>query len=230
MWTFQWLQLYSVHSTQWSISLCSNFKHFTSTAGLKCMYSKVIMQTHIKSIHFPCYHCTIWRCWKHQLCSRNNTQCFHSVYREDTVKACSHWIRIQTGSVTELPNANSIQIQCASITHGSHCIVQNRIHACTLTSSGHTSTQLPWHPHHIFTSASHHFASRVEQIRGTQCVARRSVLTVSSRHECECQAFLVLKRNCAIQINLDQKHLWKWIGINPDRIWIGRMRIQCERA
>ena len=50
-----------------------------------------------------------------------------------------------------------------------------------LTSSGHTSTQLPWRPHQIFTLASHHIASRVEQIRGTQCVAQRSALTVDER-------------------------------------------------
>ena len=37
-------------------------------------------------------------------------------------------------------------------------------------------------------------------------------------------------RNCAIQFNPDRNHLWKWIGINPDRIQIGRMRIQCGRA
>ena len=52
-----------------------------------------------------------------------------------------------------------------------------------LTSSGHTSTQLPWRSHQIFTLASHHIASQVEQIRGTQCVAQRSALTVGSRHE-----------------------------------------------
>ena len=37
-------------------------------------------------------------------------------------------------------------------------------------------------------------------------------------------------RNCAIQFNPDRNHLWKWIGINPDRIRIGRMRIQCGRT
>ena len=37
-------------------------------------------------------------------------------------------------------------------------------------------------------------------------------------------------RNCAIQFNPDRNHLWKWIGINPDRIRIGRMCIQCGRA
>ena len=102
------------------------------------------------------------------------------------LKARPHWIWIQTGSVTELPNVNSMQIQCESNAHRSrpHCVVQNRIHACMLTSSGHTSTQLLWHPRQIFTLASHHIASRVEQIRGTQCVAQRSALTVSSRHEC----------------------------------------------
>ena len=36
--------------------------------------------------------------------------------------------------------------------------------------------------------------------------------------------------NCAIQFNPDRNHLWKWIGINPDRIRIGRMRIQCGRT
>ena len=76
-----------------------------------------------------------------------------------------------------------MRIQCESNAHRSrpHCVVQNRIHVCMLTSSGHTSTQLPWRPHQIFTLASHHIASRVEQIRGTQCVAQRSALTVDER-------------------------------------------------
>ena len=76
-----------------------------------------------------------------------------------------------------------MRIQCESNAHRlhPHCIVQNQIHACMLTSSGHTSTQLPWRPHQIFTLASHHIASRVEQIRGTQCVAQRSALTVDER-------------------------------------------------
>ena len=79
-----------------------------------------------------------------------------------------------------------MRLQCKSNAHRSHphCIVQNQIHACMLTSSGHTSTQLPWCPHQIFTLASHHIASQVEQIRVTQCVAQRSALTVGSRHEC----------------------------------------------
>ena len=95
------------------------------------------------------------------------------------LKACLHWIRIQTGSVTELPKANSMWIQCASIAWFAstlHCAEPNsRVHV------DHTSTQLPWRPRQIFTSASHHIASRVEQIRGTQCVARRSALTVGER-------------------------------------------------
>ena len=129
-------------------------------------------------------------------------------------KACSYWIQIQNGSVTELPNANSMQIQCKSNAHWSrpHCIVQNRIHVCMLTSSGHTSTQLPWRPHQIFTSASNHIASRVKQTCGTQCVAQRSALTVGSRHERECHAFLVLTRKaqlcdpvqCALGVQCEQ--------------------------
>ena len=79
-----------------------------------------------------------------------------------------------------------------------HCIVWNRIHACTLNSSGHTSTQLPWRPCQIFTSASHHIASRVEQICGTRCVAWRSTLTVGSRHERAWHTFLVL--TCKAQL------------------------------
>ena len=61
-----------------------------------------------------------------------------------------------------------MRIQCESNAHRSrpHCVVQNRIYAL----------------------ASHHIASRVEQIRGTQCVAQRSVLTVGSRHERACHA------------------------------------------
>ena len=98
--------------------------------------------------------------------------------------------------------------QCESDVHRSrpHCVVQNQIHACMLTSSGHTSTQLPWHPHQIFTLASHHIASWVEQIRGTQCVAQRSALTVSSWHERACHALFgpyaqcVIARSSSIQI------------------------------
>ena len=85
-----------------------------------------------------------------------------------------------------------MRIQCESNAHRSrlHCIVQNRIHACTLTSSGHTATQLPWRHCQIFTSASHHIASWVEQICGTQYVhvAQRSVCTVGSEHERACHA------------------------------------------
>ena len=103
----------------------------------------------------------------------------HSKLKIDKLKACSHWIRIQTGSVTEFPKANSMRIQCASIAWFAstlHCAEPNsRVHV------DHTSTQLPWRPRQIFTSASHHIASRVEQICGTQCVARRSALTVGER-------------------------------------------------
>ena len=125
-----------------------------------------------------------------------------------------------------------MRIQCESNAHRSrpHCVVQNRIHACMLTSSGHTSTQLLWRPHQIFTLASHHIASQVEQIRGTQCVAQRSALIVGS--PCMPCPFWSLRAtcNCAIQFNLDRNHLWKWIRINPDRIRIGQMRIQCGCA
>ena len=83
-----------------------------------------------------------------------------------------------------------MQIQCESNAHTCrscpHCIVRNRIHTCMMSSSGHTFTQLSWHPRQIFTSTSHHIASRVEQIRGTLCVARRSALTVGNRHERAC--------------------------------------------
>ena len=91
--------------------------------------------------------------------------------------------------------------------------MRNQIHTCTLTLSGHTSTQLLWRHCQIFTSASHHIASRVEQICGTQCVARRSVLTVSSWNERTCHALFVLMRNCAIRFNQDWNHLWKWLGL-----------------
>ena len=42
--------------------------------------------------------------------------------------------------------------------------------------------------------------------------------------------FSVLTRNVQLRDPPDRNHLWKWIGINPDRIRIGRMRIQCGRA
>ena len=65
-------------------------------------------------------------------------------------------------------------------------------------------------------------------MRGIQCVARRSVLTVDSQHKRACHTFLVLTRNMQLRDPV-QNHLWKWIGINPDRIRIGQMCIQCER-
>ena len=37
-------------------------------------------------------------------------------------------------------------------------------------------------------------------------------------------------RNCMIQFNPGRNHLWKWIGINPDQIRIGWIRIQCGRT
>ena len=61
-------------------------------------------------------------------------------------------------------------------------------------------------------------------------LAWRSALTVGSRHECACHAHFGPHAQRAIQFNPDQNHLLKWIGINLDRIWIGRMCIQCERA
>ena len=117
-----------------------------------------------------------------------------------------------------------MRIQFASIAWFAsplHCAEPN-----SLVHVDHTSTQLPWHPRQ--TSPSHHIASWVEQIhvRGTQCVARRSALTVSER---ACHALLVLTRKAQLRDPV-QNHLWKWIGINPDWIRIGRMRIQCERA
>ena len=101
-----------------------------------------------------------------------------------------------------------MRIQCESNAHRSrpHCVVQNRIHACMLTSSGHTSTQLPWRPRQIFTSASHHIASRVKQTCGTPCVAQRSALTFGSRHEHEFHALFdphaqsAIARSSSIQI------------------------------
>ena len=108
-----------------------------------------------------------------------------------------------------------MRIQCESNVHQSRGLCPR----CT-------STQLPWRPRQIFTSASHHIASRNEQIRGTQCVARRSTLTAASRHERARHALFRssrARRNCAIQFNPDWNHLWKWIGIN----WIGSGLGEC---
>ena len=118
-----------------------------------------------------------------------------------------------------------MRIQCESNAHRScpHCIVQDRIHACTLTSSGHTSAQLPWRRRQNFILASYHIASRVKQIRGTQCVAQRSPLEVDT--SVHATPFLVLTCNAQL-CDPVWNHLWKWIGINQDRIRIGRMRIQ----
>ena len=120
-----------------------------------------------------------------------------------------------------------MRIQCESNAHQScdscpHCIVRNRIHACTLTSSDHTSTQLPWRPRQIFTSASHHIASRVEQIHGTQCVAQRSALTVGSRHERACHALFgshaqgTIAQSSSIRIETTSGS-----GLGLIRIWSG---------
>ena len=93
-----------------------------------------------------------------------------------------------------------MQIQCESNAHRlhPHCIVWNQFHTCTLTSSGHTFTQLPRCRRQIFTSDSHDIASRVEQIHGTQCVAGRNALTVGSRHERACHALFGPHTQCAI--------------------------------
>ena len=40
----------------------------------------------------------------------------------------------------------------------------------------------------------------------------------------------MLSRLIALLRDPDRNHLWKWIGINPDRIRIRRMRILCGRA
>ena len=93
---------------------------------------------------------------------------------------CSHWIQIQTGSVTKFPNANSMRIQCTSIASTLHCAEPNsHMHDDFKWPHLHTAIMAP-------SSASHHIASRVEQICGTLCVARRSALTVGSRHERAC--------------------------------------------
>ena len=121
-----------------------------------------------------------------------------------------------------------MQIQCASITSTLRCVEPNsRMHIDFKWP--HLHTQLPMHRQQIFTSASHHIASQVEQIRGTQCVAQKSALTVSSQHEHACHALLFLTHNAQlcivvlinasnagvvlIQFNLDQNHPCKWIGI-----------------
>ena len=101
------------------------------------------------------------------------------------IKACPHWIRIQTGLVTELPNANSMQIQCASIASTPGPLYRTEFTRARLTSSGHTSTQLPWHAHQIFTSASHHIAIRVKQIRGTLCSLEASRIFNARRWVCK---------------------------------------------
>ena len=61
------------------------------------------------------------------------------------------------------------------------------------TSSGHTSTQLPWCRRQICNTASHHIVSKVEQIHGTQRVAWRSALTVGSRHKRAYHALFVTR-------------------------------------
>ena len=93
--------------------------------------------------------------------------------------------------------------QCESSAHRScpHCIVWNRIHACTLTSSGHTSTRLPWRSRQIFTSASRHIASLVT-VRSPEKRAHCRYLT----HECACHALFgphaqrAIARSRSIQI------------------------------
>ena len=106
-----------------------------------------------------------------------------------------------------------MRIQCKSNAHQScpHCIVRNQIHVWTLISSGHTSTQLPWRPCQIFTSASHHIASQVEQIRG------------SPKHT-HCWYVTQACMPCPFW-----SHVQRAIARSRS-IWIGRVRIQCGRA
>ena len=106
--------------------------------------------------------------------------------------------------------------------------MQNRIYACTLTTPPHSyhGTLIRSLLHRL---ASHHIASQVEQIRGTQCVAQRSALTVGSRHERACHALFgphaqgAIARSSSIRIKTTS-------GSGSGLIWIGQMRIQCERA
>ena len=104
-----------------------------------------------------------------------------------TLKACTHWIWKSYQFSNRIAqcefNANPMRIDHV---HTALCGIKfTRAHWLQVVTP---PTQLPWRPHQIFTSASHHIASRVEQIRGTQCVVRRSVLAVGSRHKCACHA------------------------------------------
>ena len=102
-----------------------------------------------------------------------------------------------------------------------------------LTSSGHTSTQLLWRPRQIFTLASHHIASRVEQIRRTQCVAQRNAITVGIRHDQACHTLFgpytqcTIARSSSVRIETTSG---SGLGLIPDRIQIERMHIQCGCA
>ena len=123
-----------------------------------------------------------------------------------------------------------MRIQCKSKSNAHrshpHCIVRNWICTCSLTLSDHTSTHLPWHLRQIFTSASHHYCiSNWVDMWNTVCSSEKRIHCWYSRHEHVCHAFLVLMCNCAIQINPDRNHLWKWIRINGSRLGD-----QCGRA
>ena len=105
----------------------------------------------------------------------------------------------------------------------------DRVHTASC-SSGHTFTQLPWCSRQMFTSYSHHIASRVEQICGTQCVAWRSALTVGIRYmSMHATPFLVVAQ-CAIARS---RSIWiettsgSGLGFNPVQYALG---VQCGQA
>ena len=60
------------------------------------------------------------------------------------LKTCPHWIQIQTGSVTKLPSANSMRIQCASIASTLHYAEPNsHMHIDFKWPHLHTATMAP---------------------------------------------------------------------------------------
>ena len=133
---------------------------------------------------------------------------------EDTVKACPHWIWIQTGSVTKLPNANSMQIQCASIVSTLHCAEPNsRVDVDFKWPHLHTVTMAPLSDLY-FSQPSYCFSSWADTWKPE---AHSLLVCDTSVHA---MPFLVSRatRNCAIQINLD------WA--NAHSVWTRSNRIR----
>ena len=154
----------------------------------------------------------------YQKCGLRVNPCVH-------VKACPHWIQIQ---VTELPNVNSMWIQCALITYTLHCAEPNsrvhvdfkwpHLHATTMAASSDL----------YFSQPSYCFPSWAD-MWNTVCSLEKHAHCWYSTHERACHALFGPHAQCAI-VQSRSIRIETTSGSGLVLIRIGWMRIQCGRA